>query len=139
MVLLKATNEEAEANVLSGARPRAAMDSFNEELAKAGVLLDLASLHPSSEGARVPFGSGRAAIDGPFHDAKGLVAGYWVIQANTKEEAIEWFKRCPMPRGVKGEIEIRQVLEPCERPTTAETPGAQDASAGTPDEERADA
>ncbi|MBX3201929.1 MAG: YciI family protein [Labilithrix sp.] len=138
MVLLKATSEGAEADIPADARTRVAMDSFNEELAKAGVLLDLARLHPSSKGVRVPFGGGRTVIDGPTHDAKAPVAGYWVIQAPTKEEAIEWFKRCPTPRGVEGEIEIRQVLEPCEQPTTAETPGAQDASAGTPDEERAD-
>ncbi|MBX3258774.1 MAG: YciI family protein [Labilithrix sp.] len=138
MVLVKAA-KEPDGGALPGARTSEAMGKFNEELSRAGVLLDLASLHPSSKGARVPFGGARTVIDGPFAETKELVAGYWVIQAKTKEEAIEWFKRCPTPRDVEGEIEIRQVFEPSERATTAETQVSRDAAAGTPDEERSDA
>src|SRR5207249_4091636 len=87
-----------------------AMTKYNEELAKAGVLLDLAGLQPTSEGARVQFTGGKAnVIDGPFTEAKELVAGYWLIDVKSKEEAIEWVKRVPFGEG--GEIEIRQLYE----------------------------
>jgi hypothetical protein len=95
----------------------AAMGRYNEELAKAGVLLDLSGLHPSADGARVRFSGGkRTVIDGPFTEAKELVAGYWIIQVKSKEEAIEWAKRVPFEAGAgefpgDPEIEIRQVFE----------------------------
>src|SRR6266536_1471972 len=94
----------------------AAMGKYNEELAKAGVLLDLSGLHPSSEGVRVQFSSGkRTVIDGPFTESKELIAGYWIIQVKSKEEAIEWAKRVPFEAGGEygqaGEIEIRQIFE----------------------------
>ncbi len=93
-----------------------AMGKYNEELAKAGVLLDLSGLHPSAEGARVKFSGGkRTVIDGPFTESKELVAGYWIIQAKSLEEAIEWAKRVPFEAGgeygQEGEIEVRQVFE----------------------------
>jgi hypothetical protein len=90
------------------------MMKYNEELAKAGVLLAGEGLQPSSKGARVRFsGTKRTVIDGPFTEAKELIAGFWLIQVKSKEEAIEWIKRCPNPRhdGGEAEIEIRQVFE----------------------------
>ena len=100
----------------------AAMGKYNEDLAKAGVLLDLSGLHPSAEGARVKFSGGkRAVVDGPFTESKELVAGYWIIEAKSMAEAIEWAKRVPFEAGgahgydresgPEGEIEIRQVFE----------------------------
>ena len=94
----------------------AAMGRYNEELAKAGALLDLAGLHPSGVGARVKFSGGkRTVVDGPFTESKELVAGYWIIQAKSKEEAVEWAKRVPFEAGgeygQEGEIEIRQIFE----------------------------
>jgi hypothetical protein len=94
----------------------AAMGRYNEELAKAGVLLDGTGLHPSAEGARVKFSGGkRTVVDGPFAESKELVAGYWIIQAKSKEEAIEWAKRVPFEAGGEygpdAEIEIRQLFE----------------------------
>jgi hypothetical protein len=94
----------------------AAMGRYNEELAKAGALLDLSGLHPSTDGARVRFSGGkRTVVDGPFTESKELVAGYWIIQAKSKEEAIEWAKRVPFEAGgefgEEGEIEIRQIFE----------------------------
>jgi hypothetical protein len=94
----------------------AAMGKYNEDLAKAGVLLDLSGLHPSANGARVKFAGGkRTVIDGPFTEAKELVAGYWIIDVKSKEEAIEWAKRVPFEAGgeygEESEIEIRQVFE----------------------------
>jgi hypothetical protein len=89
------------------------MGKFNEELAKAGVLLAAEGLHPISKGARVRFsGSNRTVIDGPFAETKELIAGYWLRQVKSKEEAIEWVKRSPNPHDEDGEIEIRQVFEP---------------------------
>ena len=88
------------------------MGKFNEELVKAGVMLAGEGLHPSSKGARVKFsGVQRSVIDGPFPETKELIAGFWLWQVNSKEEAIEWVKRCPNPMGVESEIEIRQVFE----------------------------
>jgi hypothetical protein len=90
-----------------------AMGNYNEELAKAGVLLAGEGLHPSSKGARVRFsGEKRSVIDGPFAETKELIAGFWLWQVKSKEEAIEWVKRCPNPMpGTEAEIEIRQVFE----------------------------
>ena len=88
------------------------MGKFNEELVKAGVMLDGAGLQPSSKGARIRFsGKTRTVIDGPFAETKELIAGYWVIQVKSKEEAIEWMKRCPCPYEGDGEIELRQIFE----------------------------
>ena len=88
------------------------MGKYNEEMIKAGVLLAAEGLHPSSKGARVKFsGNKRTVIDGPFTESKELIAGYWLIQVNSIEEAIEWVKRCPNPTGTESEIEIRQVFE----------------------------
>ena len=88
------------------------MGKYNEELAKAGVLLAAEGLQPSSKGARVKFsGDERTVVDGPFTESKELVAGFWLIQVKSKEEAIEWVKRCPNPMEGDSEIEIRQVFE----------------------------
>ena len=111
MVLVKA-DKNTEAGALPDGRLLADMGKFNEELAKAGVLLAGEGLHPSSKGARVRFsGAQRTVIDGPFAETKELVAGFWLWKVNSKEEAIEWVKRCPNPTGAEAEIEIRQVFE----------------------------
>jgi hypothetical protein len=111
MVMIKAT-KDTEAGVMPSEELLAAMGKYNEELAKAGVLLAGEGLHPSSKGARVKFsGDKRTVIDGPFTEAKELIAGFWLIQVKSKEEAIEWVKRVPNPTGDEGEIEIRQVFE----------------------------
>jgi hypothetical protein len=111
MVMVKAT-EETEAGVLPGHELLAEMGKFNEELAKAGALLAADGLQPSSKGARVKFsGKQRTVIDGPFAETKELIAGYWIWQVRSKEEAIEWAKRIPNPTGEVGEVEIRQVYE----------------------------
>jgi hypothetical protein len=90
----------------------AAMGAYNEELVKAGIMLAGDGLHPSSKGARVKFsGNDRTVIDGPFAETKELVAGYWLWQVKSKDEAIEWVKRCPNPMEGESEIEIRQVFE----------------------------
>ena len=113
MVIVKAT-KDSEAGKLPDETMLAAMGKYNEQLAKAGVLLAAEGLHPSSKGARVRFsGSRRTVIDGPFTEAKELIAGFWLIDVKSKEEAIEWVKRCPGPMEgeAEGEIEIRQVFE----------------------------
>jgi hypothetical protein len=111
MVLVKA-DKNSEAGVLPDEKLLTEMGKFNEELAKAGVMLAGEGLHPSSKGARVRFsGATRTVIDGPFAETKELVAGYWLWEVKSKEEAIEWVKRCPNPTGAEGEIEIRQVFE----------------------------
>jgi hypothetical protein len=114
MMIVKA-NKDTEAGVLPSEDLLAAMAKYNEELVKAGVLLDGTGLHPSSKGARVRFSGGkRTVIDGPFAETKELIAGYWLIQVKSKEEAIEWAKRIPSPppgEGHDGEIEIRQLFE----------------------------
>jgi hypothetical protein len=113
MIIVKAT-KDSEAGVMPGEQLLTAMGKFNEELMKAGVMLAGDGLHPSSKGARVQFsGNMRTVIDGPFAETKELIAGYWVWQVNSKEEAIEWVKRCPNPTvdGQEGEIEIRQLFE----------------------------
>jgi hypothetical protein len=112
MILIKA-NKDSEAGVMPDEKLLAAMGKYNEELVKAGVMLDGEGLHPSSKGARVKFrGNERTVIDGPFTETKELIAGYWLWKVNSKEEAVEWVKRCPNPfPGAESEIEIRQVFE----------------------------
>ena len=111
MILIKA-DENSEAGVLPDEKLLMEMGKFNEELVKAGIMLAGEGLHPSSRGARVKFsGPNRTVIDGPFAETKELVAGFWLIQVKSKEEAIEWVKRCPNPTGTEAEIEIRQVFE----------------------------
>ena len=112
MVIVKAT-KNSEAGALPSQQLLADMGKFNEELAKAGVLLAGEGLHPSSKGARVRFsGTKRTVVDGPFAETKELVAGFWLWQVKSKQEAIEWAKRCPHPMpGEDAEIEIRQVFE----------------------------
>jgi len=111
MVIVKAT-KDSEAGVMPSEEMLAAMAKYNEELVKAGVMLDGAGLQPSSRGARVRFsGKNRSVIDGPFAETKELIAGYWIWQVKSKEEAIEWVKRCPNPMLEDSEIEIRQFFE----------------------------
>jgi hypothetical protein len=111
MVLVKA-NEDTEAGVMPSEELLTEMGKFNEELVKAGVMLAGEGLHPSSKGARVRFsGRERTVIDGPFTEAKELVAGYWLIEVKSLDEAIEWVKRVPNPDDEESEIEIRQVFE----------------------------
>jgi hypothetical protein len=113
MMIVKAS-KDSEAGVLPSEELLSAMGKYNEELMKAGVLLDAAGLQASSKGARVRFSGGkRTVIDGPFRDAKELIAGYWSIQVKSREEAIEWAKRAPNPQGPdkEGEIELRQFFE----------------------------
>jgi hypothetical protein len=112
MIMVKA-DKDSEAGVLPDEKLLAEMGKYNEDLARAGVLLAAEGLHPSSKGARVRFsGTKRTVIDGPFTEAKELIAGFWLIQAKSKEEAIEWVKRAPNPfPGTESEIEIRQVFE----------------------------
>ena len=113
MVLIKAT-EESEAGVMPSQELLTQMGNFNEELVKAGVMLAGDGLHPSSKGARVAFsGSERKVIDGPFAETKELLAGYWLWQVKSLDEAIEWVKRIPNPDdGTEAEVEIRPVFEP---------------------------
>jgi hypothetical protein len=111
MVLIKA-NEDSEAGVMPSQELLTQMMAFNEELVKAGVMLAGEGLHPSSKGARVVFsGSERKVIDGPFAETKELVAGYWLWQVKSLDEAIEWAKRIPNPEGTDGIVEIRPVFE----------------------------
>ena len=111
MVIVKAS-KASEAGVLPSKELLEAMGNFNEELVKAGVMLAGEGLHPSSKGARVKFsGAKRTVIDGPFAETKELIAGFWLWQVKSKEEAIEWVKRCPNPMKGESEIEIRQVFE----------------------------
>jgi hypothetical protein len=110
MVIVKAT-AESEACHVPREKDLAEMGRFNEELSKAGVLLSMAGLHPSSKGKRVNFsGKARRVIDGPFTESKELIAGYWLWQVKTIEEAVEWLKRAPFDGGA--EVEIRPVFEP---------------------------
>ncbi len=113
MMIVKA-NKDTELGVMPDEKLIAAMGKYNEELQKAGVLLDLSGLQPSAKGARIKFSGGkRTVIDGPFTDAKDLIAGYWLIQVKSKAEAIEWARRAPAPHGEdkEGEIELRQLFE----------------------------
>ena len=111
MVMVKA-DKNSEAGVLPDQKLLSEMGKFNEELVKAGVMLAGEGLHPSSKGARVKFsGAKRTVVDGPFPESKELIAGFWLWQVKSKEEAIEWARRCPNPTGAEGELEIRQVFE----------------------------
>jgi hypothetical protein len=111
MIIMKA-NDDSERGILPSPEILAAMGKYNEELVKAGVLLAGEGLHPSSKGARVHFGGGKkTVIDGPFAETKELIAGFWLIQVKSKEEAIEWVKRIPNPGEGDVVVEIRQVAE----------------------------
>lgn len=111
IVLIKAT-KDTEAGVLPEEKLLSAMGQFNEALVKAGVMLAGEGLHPSSKGVRVRFsGSQRTVIDGPFTETKELIAGFWIWQVRSMEEAVEWIRRCPNPTGHDSEIEIRPIFE----------------------------
>jgi len=116
MMIVKAS-QESESGAMPDEKILAAMAKYNEDLTRAGVLLDLSGLAPSSQGARVRFSAGgkRTVIDGPFTEAKELIAGYWVIQVKSREEAVEWAKRIPFepdPKtGAEPEIELRRLFE----------------------------
>jgi hypothetical protein len=111
MVIVKAS-KDSEAGKMPSEEMLAAMAKFNEEMVKAGIMLDGAGLRPSSQGARIRFeGKKRTVIDGPFTETKELIAGYWIIQVKNKTEAIEWMKRCPNPHEEDCEIELRQFFE----------------------------
>src|SRR5471030_3415853 len=111
MIIVKAT-KDSEAGVMPDEKLLKDMMKFNEELVKAGVMLAGEGLHPSSKGARVKFsGKNRTVTDGPFAETKELIAGFWMWNVKSKEEAIEWVKRCPNPMPGESEIEIRQVLD----------------------------
>jgi hypothetical protein len=111
MVIVKAT-KDSEAAKMPSEQLLTEMGKFNEEMVKAGVMLEGNGLQPSSKGARIKFdGKNRTVVDGPFTETKELVAGYWIIQTKSLAEAIEWMKRCPNPHNDGGELEIRQVFE----------------------------
>jgi hypothetical protein len=111
MVMVKAT-ADSEAGAMPSEEMLAAMGRYNEELAKAGVMLAGEGLHSSAKGARVRFsGEARSVVDGPFAETKELVAGFWIFQCKSLEECIEWVKRCPNPMPGDSEIEIRQIFE----------------------------
>ena len=111
MVIVKAT-KDSEAGVMPSQELLAAMGNFNEELVKAGVMLAGEGLHPTSRGKRVRFaGPQRTVIDGPFAETKELIAGFWLWQVKSMEEAVEWVKRCPNPHNEDCEVEVRRVFE----------------------------
>ncbi len=111
-VAMVKADKDTEAGVLPSEELLTEMGKFNEELMRAGMLLGAEGLQPSSKGARVKFsGTKRTVIDGPFAETKELIAGFWLLQAKSKEEVIEWIKRCPNPLAGDSEIEIRQVFE----------------------------
>ncbi len=111
LVLIKA-NKETEAGVMPSEKLLADMGKYNEELVKAGIMLDGEGLHPSSKGKRVRFsGAKRTVVDGPFAETKELIAGFWMWRVKSMDEAIEWIKRCPNPTGEDAEIELRPVFE----------------------------
>jgi hypothetical protein len=112
MVIVKATAESEKEGALPDPQLLAEMGKYNEELIKAGIVLAMDGLQPSSKGARVKFsGKSRTVVDGPFTETKELIAGFWLWQVKSLEEAIEWVKRCPNPHGGDSEIEIRQIFE----------------------------
>ena len=112
MVIVKATKESEQEGALPDPQLLLEMGKYNEELMKAGIVLAMDGLHPSSKGARVKFsGKSRTVVDGPFTETKELIAGFWLWQVKSLEEAIEWVKRCPNPHAGDSEIEIRQVFE----------------------------
>lgn len=123
MVMIKA-NEKSEAGQLPSAALIEAMGRFNQEMLNAGVLLSGEGLQASSKGVRVRFtkGGAREVVDGPFSETKELVAGFWLIQTKTRDEAIEWVKRCPCEPGEEGTVEIRQVFEADDFPSDVLTP-----------------
>ncbi|HCM27440.1 MAG TPA: dehydrogenase [Treponema sp.] len=111
MVLVKAS-KESEAGVMPGKKILTEMGAYNEELVKAGMMLAGEGLHPTSKGVRVSFGKGKPkVIDGPFAETKELVAGFWLWQVKSMEEAVEWIKRMPQEEGMEQDIEIRRVFE----------------------------
>ena len=111
MIIVK-PSKDSEAGVMPSGKLLSEMGKFNEELANAGVLLAADGLHPTSKGARVKFsGNKRTVVDGPFTETKDVIAGFWLWKVKSKEEAIEWVKRCPNPHNEDSEIEIRQVFE----------------------------
>ena len=111
MVLIKA-DKNSEAGVMPSETLLTEMGAFNEELVKAGIMLDGEGLKPSSEGKRVKFsGEKRTVVDGPFVETKELIAGYWLWKVTSMEEAVDWVRRCPNPTGVEAEIEIRPLFE----------------------------
>jgi len=111
MVMVKA-NEDSETGALPSTEMLTEMGKYNEELVKAGIMLDGEGLHPSSRGVRIQFsGDQRDVVDGPFTETKELIAGYWVWQVRDMDEAIEWAKRCPNPTGVESALELRPVFE----------------------------
>jgi hypothetical protein len=113
MAIVKATSE-SEAGKMPSQELLTEMGAFNEEMAKAGVLLDGQGLRPTSKGARISFGGDgeRIVTDGPFAETKELVAGFWLMQVDSFEQAVGWIKRCPNPHDEPGEIELRQLSEP---------------------------
>jgi hypothetical protein len=111
MVLIKA-NKESEAGVMPSERLLAEMGAFNEELVRAGVMLDGEGLHPSSKGKRVRFTGGKTSVvDGPFAETKELVAGFWIWRVSSMDEALEWARRIPNPDNTDGDVEIRPIFE----------------------------
>lgn len=111
MIIIKA-DKNTEAGVMPDEKLFTEMGNFNEELVNAGIMLAGDGLHPSSKGARVRFsGDKRTVIDGPFPETKELIAGFWIWKVKSKEEAIDWVKRCPNPTGAESEIEIRQIFD----------------------------
>jgi hypothetical protein len=130
MVIVK-SNAETEAGALPTDQELAAMGRFNEELMKAGILLDAAGLQPTSKGARVRWSKeGKVSVvDGPFPETKELIAGYWILQCRSKAEVVEWMKRCPNPSRAEGEVEIRQFFELGDFEMSAETRASHDALA----------
>ena len=112
MVIVKADNNSETGNMAGAEEMLTEMGKYNEELVKAGIMLGGEGLHPSSKGKRIKFsGSKRTVVDGPFAEAKELVAGYWLWQVKSMDEAVEWAKRCPNPTGGESELEIRPVFE----------------------------
>jgi hypothetical protein len=110
MIIMKA-NKDTEAGVMPSEQALTEMGNFNEELVNAGIMLAGEGLHPSSKGARVKFSGGKPTVtDGPFAEARELIAGFWMWEVKSKEEAIEWAKRIPNPDGTDFEVEIRQVF-----------------------------
>jgi hypothetical protein len=111
-IVMVRANKQSEAGILPTEQEFSEMGKYNEELVKAGILLAAEGLQPSSKGARVRFsGTSRTVIDGPFAETKELIAGFWILQCKSREEAIEWVKRCPNPMPGDSEIEIRQIFE----------------------------
>ena len=111
MVIVKA-NEDTEGGVMPTEQELTEMGKYNEQLVKAGIMLDGEGLHPSSKGARIQFsGDQRSVVDGPFAETKELIAGYWLWQVRDMDEAIEWAKRCPNPTGAESVLELRPVFE----------------------------